>query len=307
MTTRAATHAGSWYYSSPTRLETQIGSFLKEAKENGFSQVKGARFVVGPHAGYAYAGRTLAETYSAWDTEGIKRLFILGPSHHVYFRGAQLTPFSSYETPLGDVPVDRTVVDALRDTGIFQVMTPETDEEEHSFEMHMPFIYKMSQGNVSIVPILVGNTDAAYDERLAKALSPYFQDKQNAFAISTDFCHWGKRFAYTQYTGNKDAKSVHSLRKSSQTDSHVPIYKSIEYLDRAGMRAASSGSYKVWNDYLKATENTICGRTPLGILIKTIELSDSDGKLQWMGYTQSSQVTDLADSSVSYASGYAVC
>lgn len=107
--------------------------------------VPGARFLVGPyvtaavrrlgenrnqqtnhrHAGYSFAGSTLAETYKAWDTKGMyvphpslcffcylttnlsKRVFILGPSHHVYFQGARLTPFSVYETPLGNVPVDR--------------------------------------------------------------------------------------------------------------------------------------------------------------------------------------------------------
>jgi predicted class III extradiol MEMO1 family dioxygenase len=90
-----------------------------------------------------------------------KRVFILGPSHHVYFKGARLSPFSVYETPLGNVPVDRqsmhaptsifnigwpltAATDRLSETGIFKVMTTSIDEDEHSFEMHMPFLYKMS-------------------------------------------------------------------------------------------------------------------------------------------------------------------
>lgn len=293
-------------------MNTQIESFLAQASEQ---KVNRARFLVGPHAGYAYAGKTLAETYSSWDTTGVKRLFILGPSHHVYFRGAQLTPFREYQTPLGNVPVDRLVVDDLHKTGIFEVMTKETDEDEHSFEMHMPFIYKMSEGSISIVPILLGQTNTSFDEGLATVLAPYFENPENAFAISTDFCHWGKRFQYTKYTTTPDVSDIHSLSSSRHPAPSTPIFKSIEYLDRQGMKMASAGSYTKWNEYLDETDNTICGRTPLGILLRTIEivkannpdLTASYGQLKWMGYAQSSKVTDWTDSSVSYASAYALC
>jgi len=122
-----------------------------------------------------------------------KRVFILGPSHHVYFKGGMLTPFHIYETPLGDVPVDRTTTDELNKTGIFKIMSKSIDEDEHSFEMHMPLVYKMTasseQGVRPIVPILIGTTDSTYDTKLAKVLAPYFANKENAFIISTDFCH----------------------------------------------------------------------------------------------------------------------
>jgi AmmeMemoRadiSam system protein B len=87
----------------------------------------------------------------------------------------------------------------------------------------------------------------------------------------------------------------------------VPIYKSIELLDRAGMRAASTGSYDVFTKYIEETQNTICGQTPLGILLLTAEMANmNDVRLNWIGYKQSSSVTNAYDSSVSYASGYAV-
>lgn len=66
MATRSATHAGTWYSGSPSQLSNQLDKFL-----TGKTPVKGARLLVGPHAGYAYAGATLGETYGAFNPEGM--------------------------------------------------------------------------------------------------------------------------------------------------------------------------------------------------------------------------------------------
>jgi AmmeMemoRadiSam system protein B len=316
---RSATHAGSWYIGNKSKLDKQLDQFLEAVPLSGPDYtslpVTGARFLVGPHAGYAYAGKTLAETYKAWDIQGIKRVFILGPSHHVYFHGANLSKFSTYETPLGDVPVDVETTKRLYETGIFDYMSEQVDEEEHSFEMHMPFIYKMthqsSEGVRPIVPILVCGTNSSYDKKLAQVLAPYFREKENAFVVSSDFCHWGRRFEYTTYVDDSSLQGLRTLTRVSKIGDK-PIYKAIEYLDRRGMAVASFGSYEKWKSYLDLTDNTICGRTPLGVLLKAVEnTSDGQGagygKLKWIGYAQSSKVTSVNDSSVSYASGFAVC
>lgn len=88
------------------------------------------------------------------------------------------------------------------------------------------------------------------------------------------------------------------------------------------MTVLSTGSIKEWNTYIDDTENTICGRKPLSVLLHTIGNVTNDrmiqngfadssernswGKLQWIGYTQSSKAKSISDSSVSYASGYAI-
>jgi hypothetical protein len=49
--------------------------------------------------------------------------------------------------PLRYVILERPLTaatDRLSETGVFKVMTTSIDEDEHSFEMHMPFLYKMS-------------------------------------------------------------------------------------------------------------------------------------------------------------------
>ncbi len=53
-----------------------------------------------------------------------------------------------YATPLGNITLDRTTIDELYATGAFEWMQKSVDEEEHSIEMQLPYIYKMMQGYV---------------------------------------------------------------------------------------------------------------------------------------------------------------
>jgi len=314
MAVRIASHAGAWYSSNPVRLNKQIDEYLKAAPP----AIPGARLLIGPHAGYTYAGSTLAETYNSWDTSKVKRVFILGPSHHVYFKNtAFLSAADEYETPFGNLPVDKEVVASLTKSSIFKKMNMDVDEEEHSFEMHAPYIYKLTrdlpQGIPSIIPIMISHSDEAFNKQVSTILAEYLKDESNTFVISSDFCHWGSRFGYTSYTGTGSLDDLKDLSASSKLPSNgLSVFKSIEFLDKLATKVASTGSSRNWKDYIKLTGNTICGQKPIAILLETIEKVkesggyDEDwGKFKWIGYTQSSQATSARDSSVSYASGYA--
>ncbi|AWU74215.1 uncharacterized protein C5L36_0A08130 [Pichia kudriavzevii] len=309
MTIRRATHAGSWYSSSKQALKGQISSFLSESKQ---AKVPGARVLVGPHAGYAYAGPILGKAYSALDTDNIQRVFIFGPSHHVYYKGCVLTTSADYyDTPFGKLEVDNEVINELidSDSHIFKKMNLDVDEDEHSLEMHMPFLYSVTNNvgkKVKIVPIMISASDETFEKKLTKYLKPYFNDKSNAFIVSTDFCHWGIRFSYISYTPTGDLKD---LVEKPSSKLQIPIYESIKCLDTAAMTIMSTGSYRSFKDYMMLTENTICGAKPLALLMLLMEdfiSNREENTIKFNGYAQSSKVVSLRDSSVSYGSGYAV-
>ncbi len=92
-----------------------------------------------------------------------KRVFVLGPSHHVYLDGCALTKCTEYVTPLGNLPIDLdskrylqcsncdalnlpTAVAKLAETHLFSEMELQTDEDEHSIEMHLPYVRKVFEG-----------------------------------------------------------------------------------------------------------------------------------------------------------------
>ena len=313
---RAPSHAGSWYLADGARLGEQLDGWLAaasaadrvEAAEGEVGPPRILRALIAPHAGYSYSGPAAAYAYkhlAALGTTGPgnrpTRVFLLGPSHHFYTRQCCLSGATHYGTPMGDIPVDVDgVVAELRESGEFGPdMDPEQDEDEHSLEMHLPYILRCLQGpgNFTLVPILVGNLDARAEERYGRLLAPYFADPANLFVASSDFCHWGTRFRFTPWD--------HSLG---------PIWKSVEALDRRGMDAVASRDPARFRAYLEETENTVCGRHPIGVLMHALKhaFAGEQGsqrpyggdpyRVDWVRYEQSSRCETIADSSVSYAS-----
>jgi AmmeMemoRadiSam system protein B len=78
-----------------------------------------------------------------------KKVFLLGPSHHHYLTKAALSRCTHYATPIGDLVVDRETTAELHATGKFEWMSKSIDEDEHSLEMHLPYIYKALSKYVS--------------------------------------------------------------------------------------------------------------------------------------------------------------
>ncbi|KAL6716641.1 hypothetical protein ACLMJK_006209 [Lecanora helva] len=199
-------------------------------------------------------------------------------------------------------------------------MSSSTDSAEHSLEMHLPYIYHIcrnsyAQGNPPpLVPILVGSTSATTEKAFGALLAPYLADPTNVFIISSDFCHWGARFEYTYYlpsSTQNPAKGV-SLRKRDEPDD-PPVNESIARIDKLAIEGIESGQHETFLATLRATGNTVCGRHPIGVIMAAIEALKKDGGLdqqkgffKFVRYERSSEVYDGSDSSVSYASAFAV-
>jgi AmmeMemoRadiSam system protein B len=146
---------------------------------------------------------------------------------------------------------------------------------------------------------MVGNTSAATERSLGKVLAPYLADPANAFVVSSDFAHWGLRFRYTHYQPSTGAAT--SLRASSKAPTDPEIHESIKSVDFECMGACESGSHQSWLDVLSDTGNTVCGRHPIGVV-----MGGSDGLFKFVRYERSGEVSKVADSSVSYASAFAI-
>jgi AmmeMemoRadiSam system protein B len=114
--------------------------------------------IIKPHAGYTYSGETAAWAYRQISPATVKRIFILGPSHHVRLRKCALTICKKYQTPLYDLKIDTGIVAELDATKEFQWMDMKTDEDEHSIEMHLPYIAKVMEDFKDQFTIIPGNT-----------------------------------------------------------------------------------------------------------------------------------------------------
>uniref|UniRef100_A0A1B6DXF2 Protein MEMO1 n=1 Tax=Clastoptera arizonana TaxID=38151 RepID=A0A1B6DXF2_9HEMI len=289
MTCRRATHAGSWYSDSSKELGKQLDNWL-----NASELIHGpARAIIAPHAGYSYCGACSAFAYRQISPVVVQRVFILGPSHNVRLAGCALSTAVKYSTPLYDLKIDTNVYTDLDATGQFERMNMSVDEEEHSIEMHLPYIAKVMEeykDSFTIVPVLVGSLSPDKEAAYGRIFARYLADPQNLFVISSDFCHWGQRFRYTYYDRNWGE-----------------IYQSITKLDSLAMDIIETINPISFTEYLKKYGNTICGRHPIGVLLQAascLQRGNTNGQsmsLKFLKYAQSSHCYNMNDSSVSYA------
>lgn len=294
---KKASHAGSWYADDESTLRQSITKWMADAEgtaaagkegENGSSKPLGARAIIAPHAGYSYCGHVMAHAYRNIDPSTVSRIFLLGPSHHFYSKRCLLSRSRVYETPLGPLMVDPDVVKELQETGQFDIMDLETEEAEHSMELHTPYIAAVMGGKnpeATLVPIMVGNISRDSEAAYGKILGPYLDDPSNLFIISSDFCHWGRRFRYTFYD-----------------EAQGPIWKSIQWLDHLAMEAIESGLPGPFAKVQDTYTNTICGQHPIAILLNMLQHCENKHTVKFVYYDQSSKCKTEADSSVSYAS-----
>ena len=281
---RSASHSGSWYDSTKSTLDKKLSKWLSEASP--MLQPNLLRAIIAPHAGYDYSGATAAWSYININPENYDTVFLLGPCHHKYIKGCGLTKCSIFETPLGNINIDTDTLDELSKNKFFIRVEKEDDEDEHSLEMHLPYIQKIfSKTNFKLVPIMVGSIDYQLEEYFAKIFQKYILNPKILFIISSDFCHWGNNFDYCPFDKNDGQ-----------------IFKYIEKLDKTGIDYIEMQDPDKFLAYLKDTENTICGKNPITVLLYTLKISGLKTKTSLRFYTQSNQCKKKSDSSVSYGS-----
>lgn len=303
MRTRAASHAGSWYQSSRERLAASLQDWLDTARSDLGAAACASNLVgiIAPHAGYAFSGAAAGYAYAAINPQQYDTVFVLGPSHHAHLPNkAGLTAAAALETPLGRLGVDSDANTSLLAENktmrkeLFFVLSKAVDEDEHSIEMHLPYLRHVfgadaePGGRVRFVPVMIGAMDESTERQLGGVLAKWLANGRALFVISTDFCHWGSRFGYTPYR-----------------DYGMNIWKKIEQLDHEGMNCVERCERNAFASYLANTQNTICGRYPVSALLSAIEAKRSEKiEIKFVRYEQSSKCQNRADSSVSYASAH---
>ena len=70
--------------------------------------------------------------------------------------------------------------------------------------------------NFTVVPVLVGSLSPEKEAKYGRIFARYLADPNNLFIISSDFCHWGQRFRYTEYDERKG--EIHESIKALDYD-----------------------------------------------------------------------------------------
>ncbi len=179
--------AGTFYPSEPQALRATIAGFMRGASQDT-DRAQTLKALVVPHAGYRYSGAVAAKAYACLQPlrERIRRVVLLGPVHRVAVRGLALPGVDAMATPLGTIALDDEAIAGL--ATLPQVITsPAAHAEEHSLEVHLPFLQMCLDEGFRIVPLAVGD---ASPEEIAEVLTRLWGGPETLIVVSSDLSHY---------------------------------------------------------------------------------------------------------------------
>jgi len=181
---RSPAVAGQFYPGDSKQLSSMVERYLDEAGPPAGPPPKA---LIAPHAGYVYSGPIAASAYNLLrPVRGqIERVILLGPCHRVPVRGLALSGADAFETPLGNVSVDKAACETALAFSQVEVFDA-THELEHSLEVHLPFL-QIVLGDFQVMPMVVG--EAAPDS-VAEVLEALWGGPETLIVISSDLSHY---------------------------------------------------------------------------------------------------------------------
>jgi hypothetical protein len=187
MNIRPPAVAGAFYEGSPERLARQVDAcFAAHPPAQEKQRFIGA---VVPHAGLMYSGAVAAAFYGR--AELPKRFIILCPNHTGLGHFAAINREGAWRTPLGDVPVDTPLADALMTRSPMLAPDTRAHAREHSLEVQLPFLQRLL-GDFTFVPICLGAHRYELAEEVGEAVAHVVRNTPERVGIlaSSDLNHY---------------------------------------------------------------------------------------------------------------------
>lgn len=185
---RPAAVAGLFYPGDRADLAATVDDLLADARAAAAAADMPPTALIAPHAGYIYSGPTVAYAYVRLEPwrETIRRVVVVGPAHRVPVRGLALSSASAFATPLGEVALDQETT-ALLAAGGSAAVNDRAHAEEHSVEVHLPFLQRVLAPGWALIPVVAGSATAA---EVANALEPVWGAPGTLVVISSDLSHY---------------------------------------------------------------------------------------------------------------------
>ena len=271
-------NTGPWYPSDPLKLQKMLDDFF--ARSPAPEKSGTIRGIIAPHAGYAYSGLCAARAYrSLTPAQGIRRVILLGASHRSAFYGACVSDYTAFATPLGAVPVDTAVCQALAAKKFFR-SDRDTMRFEHALENQLPFLQKaLGESPYKIVPVIFGSLEKKDFAAMAETIAPFIDDRTLVVA-SSDLTHYGQGFSYVPFTGD--------------------VKEKLTALDKGFIESIRRLDFENYWRYHEKTGITACGFVPIGLMI-TLFAGKGVG-VSLVDYSKSGDLNGDYTTSVSYAS-----
>jgi AmmeMemoRadiSam system protein B len=185
--------AGSFYPGTSAEINKLLDRILESEKKNidyRFAEKRILGCVV-PHAGYVYSAYEavhffgiLSRVPDPYDT-----FIIVNPNHTGYGEYLEVDSSDSWETPLGNVPLDTDFARALDLPRSFKAQM-----QEHSAEVMLPLLQKFLPYDFKVLPICILRQNPITSLELAEKISKANGELNRRLMIiaSSDFSHFEK-------------------------------------------------------------------------------------------------------------------
>ena len=183
---RPSAIAGSWYPDDPDELAAMVDDMLA-AVEPVDGQPIG---LIVPHAGYAYSGPVAACGFRQLEEAQVDVAVVIASDHQLPLSDPiSVWAEGGFETPLGVVPVDVEIAQALVEADPRITFDPAAHEGEHPIEIELPFLQRVCPA-CRIVPVLMGDDDEGTVRALADALLVALPGQRAVVVASSDLSHY---------------------------------------------------------------------------------------------------------------------
>lgn len=194
---RKAAFSGSWYPAGASECERQIEAFIDQRPPQMQTRMQPLGGIV-PHAGWYYSGAIACGVFHY-----LKQAAPADPDLILVY-GMHLPPRSpgymmaegAWETPLGNIEVDREVAEKLVSGHGFVLETPTDHTPDNTIELQLPFI-KYFFKDTKILAIGVPPDSAALDIGAAAANTAKTLGRNVIIIGSTDLTHYGANYGFT--------------------------------------------------------------------------------------------------------------
>lgn len=255
---RRSAIAGSWYPGTERSLTKMVDDYLANVDQ---PPVPGEFIgLISPHAGYAYSGQTAAYAYHQLQGRKVDTVVVMGPSHRAWVGAYAASDEEAYETPLGQIPLDRVFIADLNER---VSLSPVRRDSEWSLEIQLPFLQRQL-GDFSLVPILMSADDPAAARRLAGALAEVVRQRSE--------------------------NDEHVLLVASSDLHHIEDYDQVVRRDQRVVDAIAAYDLEALTPLLMDPRCSVCGRIPILTVLHAGRELGADA-VQVLHHTNSGDVT----------------
>ena len=182
---------GQFYPADGDELTRMVDAMLASVEpiETGDVRPELIALIV-PHAGYVYSGQVAAHAFKQIEGLEVEAIVIIGPNHYdPTFHDVSVYGQGAFQTPLGPVPIDEALAQALIEADERIVFDRDVHRDEHSIEVELPFLQRVCP-DCKMVPIVIGEPSMENNEALADALVKVLAGKRALIIASSDMSHY---------------------------------------------------------------------------------------------------------------------